>query len=86
MKIRLFFVTPLGFEWLDESKEVTADNYKEVITDYNNRMEPRADALVDKWMSKGEENDCELYFDIENIDVPQELWNEMVSFMMKNWL
>lgn len=85
MKVRLFFTTSLGFQHLDEIKEVTADNYKEVITAYNSAMEPRADALTEKWMSKGE-NDVELYFDIENIDVPQQLWNEMVTFMMKNWL
>jgi len=77
-KVKLYWLTTSGCEWLEETVEITKENYKTVLTDYFNRTESQANSLVNKWNSNGEE--VSMYFETENIDTPAGTYRPLSIF------
>jgi hypothetical protein len=80
-RIRLYYLTATGGEWLEEIVEVSENTYRDIIKDYLDRNQDTAMRLIRKWESNGEE--VVMGCDVENVDCPAELfreiWNELDS-------
>ena len=78
-QIRLYYLTTNGCEWLEETTDVSRDNFKEVIRDYIERNGGVAERLERKWRVNGE--DVSLFLEVDNVDSSplffNEIWNEV---------
>jgi len=81
IQVKLYYSTPSGFEWLEETVEVNEFNYMKVVDEYVKRNQPTADALETKWQSDGEE--VELFLDIEpiNTDFSNEIFKRVYIYV-----
>jgi hypothetical protein len=66
IQVKLQYITNTGFEWLEETVEVNEFNYMNVISNYVEKNQQKANELENKWQSDGEE--VELFLDVEPID------------------
>jgi len=65
--VKLLYTTPSGFEWLEETVEVSELNYIEVVDEYLKRNQQKADALETKWQLDGE--DVYLFPDANPVEI-----------------
>jgi hypothetical protein len=81
MKIKLQYTTNTGYEWLEEVVEVNEFNYMNVISNYVEKNQQKANALENKWQSDGEE--VELSLDVEpiNTDFSNELFKRIYTYV-----
>jgi len=81
IQVKLYYSTPSGFEWLEETVEVNEFNYMKVVDKYVKRNQPNADALETKWQSDGE--DVELFLDVEpiNTDFSNEIFKRVYIYV-----
>ena len=81
IQVKLYYSTPSGFEWLEETVEVNEFNYMKVVDKYVKRNQPNADALETKWQSDGE--DVELFLDVEpfNVAFDNELFKKVFTYV-----
>jgi hypothetical protein len=81
IQVKLQYITNTGFEWLEETVEVNEFNYMNVISNYVEKNQQKANELENKWQSDGEE--VELSLDVEpiNTDFSNELFKKVYIYV-----
>jgi len=81
IQVKLQYITNTGFEWLEETVEVNEFNYMNVISNYVEKNQQKANELENKWQSDGEE--VELFLDVEpiNTDFSNELFKKVYIYV-----
>jgi hypothetical protein len=71
-RVKLYYLTTTGCEWLEKIVEVSDDNFVDVIREYITVNHSIARRLVEKWRVNGE--DVDMFCEVENINTPNELF------------